>query len=194
MSGKFKHLLVGSLHAMEGTIGGTRGDAHKTARSRGPVSFIGALRYPDWGCRNGPYRMCRHSESAAAGPDRPSAKTQHLASDVIGRWGLGAYHRAEDRARTESITKGQCNMPYVIGAGNEGTVTMLTHDSPTFVEVQIKANQEGRTFIGPGQELGGPDDREVMSYNGRVLILRWTDPEVAGRYGTQVLVRCAPKA
>lgn len=85
-------------------------------------------------------------------------------------------------------------MPYVIGAGNEGTVTMLTHDSPTFVQVQIKANQEGRTFIGPGPELGGPDDREVMSYNGRVLILRWTDPEVAGRYGTQLLVRCAPKA
>lgn len=76
MSGKFKHLLVGT---MEGNIGGTRGDAHKTARSRGPVSFIGALRYPDWGCRNGPYRMCRHSESASAGPDRPSAKTQHLA-------------------------------------------------------------------------------------------------------------------
>lgn len=124
----------------------------------------------------------------------PPPKPSISPSDVIGRWGLGAYHRAEDRARTEAITKGQCNMPYVIGAGNEGTVTMLTHDSPTFVQVQIKANQEGRTFIGPGPELGGPDDREVMSYNGRVLILRWTDPEVAGRYGTQLLVRCAPKA
>jgi hypothetical protein len=127
---------------------------------------------------------------ALAGPlPKPSISPP----DVIGRWGLGAYHREEDRARTEAITRGQCKMPYVIGAGNPSTVMMLTHDSPNFVEVQIKTNQEGKTFIGPGPEPGGPDDREVMSYNGRVLILRWTDPEVAGRYGTQLLVRCAPK-
>ena len=115
-------------------------------------------------------------------------------SDVIGRWGLGAYHREHDRARTEAITRGQCTQPYVISAGNTGTVMMLTHDSPKIVEVQIKANQEGRTFIGPGSQPGGADDREVISYNGRVLTLRWVDPEVAGRYGTQLLVRCAPKA
>ena len=65
---------------------------------------------------------------------------------------------------------------------------MLTHDSPKIVEVQIKANQEGKTFIGPGPEPGGADDREVISYSGRALILRWVDPEVAGRYGTQLLV------
>src|SRR5262245_9309052 len=115
-------------------------------------------------------------------------------SDVIGRWGLGAYHREHDRARTEAITRGQCTQPYVISAGNTGTVMMLTHDSPKIVEVQIKANQEGRTFIGPGSQSGGADDREVISYNGRVLILRWVDPDVAGRYGTQLLVRCTPKA
>ena len=35
-------------------------------------------------------------------------------------------------------------------------------------------------------------DREVVSFDGRVLILRWVDPEVQGRYGTMVYVRCAP--
>jgi hypothetical protein len=115
-------------------------------------------------------------------------------SDVIGRWGLGAYHREQDRARTETIVRSQCTQPYVISAGNPGNVMMLTHDSPKYVEVQIKADQEGRTFIGPGPEPGVADDREVVSYNGRVLILRWVDPEVAGRYGIQLLVRCAPKA
>ncbi len=123
-------------------------------------------------------------------PPQPSISP----SDVIGRWGLGAYHREQDRARTEAVVKGQCTQPYVISAGNPGTVMMLTHDSPKFVEAQIKANQEGRTFIGPGPDPGGADDREVVSYNGRVLILRWVDPEVAGRYGIQLLVRCAPKA
>jgi len=124
----------------------------------------------------------------------PPPKPSISPSDVIGRWGLGAYHREHDRARTETITKGQCTQPYVISAGNANTVMMLTHDNPKIVEVAIKANQEGRTFIGPGPDPGGADDREVISYNGRVLILRWVDPEVAGRYGTQLLVRCAPKA
>jgi hypothetical protein len=124
----------------------------------------------------------------------PPPKPSISPSDVIGRWGLGAYHREEDRARTEAITKGQCKQPYVISAGNGGGLMMLTHDSPNIVEVQIKANQDGRTFIGPGAAPGGQDDREVVSYDGRVLILKWVDPEVAGRYGTQILVRCAPKA
>ena len=32
-----------------------------------------------------------------------------------------------------------------------------------------------------------------MSFDGRVLILRWMDPEVQGRYGTMVYVRCGPE-
>ena len=32
-----------------------------------------------------------------------------------------------------------------------------------------------------------------MSFDGRVLILRWLDPEVQGRYGTMVYVRCPPE-
>ena len=124
----------------------------------------------------------------------PPPKPSISASDVIGRWGLGAFHREEHRARTETITKAHCTQPYVISPGNGASVLMLTHDSPNIVEVKIKANQEGKTFIGPGPEPGGADDREVISYNGRALILRWVDPEVAGRYGTQLLVRCAPTA
>jgi hypothetical protein len=33
-----------------------------------------------------------------------------------------------------------------------------------------------------------------VSFDGRVMILRFTDVEVAGRYGTGVYVRCAPRA
>jgi hypothetical protein len=37
-------------------------------------------------------------------------------------------------------------------------------------------------------------DREIVSFDGRVMLLRFTDPEIAGRYGTGVYVRCAPSA
>jgi len=36
-------------------------------------------------------------------------------------------------------------------------------------------------------------DREVVSFDGRILILRWMDQEVQGRYGTMVYVRCLPE-
>ncbi len=45
-------------------------------------------------------------------------------------------------------------------------------------------------YIGPGADPAGADDREVVNFDGRVMILKWIDPEVAGRYGTMVLVRC----
>ncbi len=122
---------------------------------------------------------------AAAG-GRPSI----AASDIIGRWGLAAYHRDQDRARTEQAAQGQCRQPYVISGGSAGGVMMLNHDSPNIVEHMIKVSADGKTLIGPGDAPNPEDDREVVSFDGRVLILRWVNPEVAGRYGTMVLVRC----
>ena len=55
----------------------------------------------------------------------------------------------------------------------------------------MKGAPGGKTFVGPADtEPGSAQDREVVSFNGRVLILRWMDPEVQGRYGTMVYVRC----
>ena len=72
---------------------------------------------------------------------------------------------------------------------------MLGHDSPQVQDMMIKASADGQTYIGPGPDPGGADDRAVASFDGRVLVLKWVDPEVAGRYGTMVLVRCgAPGA
>ncbi|HET7849423.1 MAG TPA: hypothetical protein VFL51_10235, partial [Pseudolabrys sp.] len=56
-----------------------------------------------------------------------------------------------------------------------------------------KGGPGGKTYIGPEGEPGGVQDREVVSFDGRVLILRWMDPEVQSRYGTMVYVRCGPE-
>jgi hypothetical protein len=61
-------------------------------------------------------------------------------------------------------------------------------------ELQVKGAPGGKNYIGPAGEPGGIQDREVVSFDGRVLITRWVDPEVAGRYGYGIYVRCAPKA
>jgi hypothetical protein len=114
---------------------------------------------------------------------------------LVGRWGLTAYHKEEDRERTVKAAAGQCRNPYVITLGPTGGVMMHLADQSTPSELALKGAPGGKTYVGPSEDPpGGMQDREVVSFDGRVLILRWMDPEVQGRYGTMVYVRCAPQA
>lgn len=113
--------------------------------------------------------------------------------DIVGRWGLAAFHKPEDQERTEAAATNQCRQPYVISLGPTGGVMMHLADQATPEELRLKGAPGNKTFIGPDGEPGGIQDREVMSFNGRVLALRWIDPEVQGRYGTMVYVRCPPE-
>ena len=112
------------------------------------------------------------------------------AEAVVGRWGLASYHRDEDRARTEIAARGQCNKPYEIGRGPSGGVIMHLADQPEAQELALKGAPGGRTFIGPPGEAGGRQDREIVSHDGKTMIMRWVDPEVGARYGTLVFGKC----
>jgi hypothetical protein len=112
------------------------------------------------------------------------------AADLVGSWGLAAYHREEDRVRTEAAARAQCSKPYIIGRGPTGGVIMHLADAAEPRELRLKAGAGGKAYIGlegPAADMG---DREILSFDGRILVLRWIDPEVAGRYGTMVFVRC----
>ena len=110
--------------------------------------------------------------------------------NIVGRWGLTAYHKEEDRARTEAAARGQCKQPYVITLGPSGGVMMHLADQATPTELSLRS-VSGKTYIGPPDgDPGGAQDREVVLFDGRTLILRWMDSEVQGRYGNMVYVRC----
>ncbi len=111
--------------------------------------------------------------------------------DIVGRWGLAAYHKEEDRPRIEAAAAQQCKQPYVISLGPTGGVMMHLADQAQATELRLKGAPGGKTYIGPHDDPpGSPQDREVVAFDGRMLILRWMDPEVQGRYGTMVYVRC----
>ena len=114
-------------------------------------------------------------------------------AEIVGRWGLAAFHKPEDRERTEAAARGQCKQPYVIALGPTGGVIMHLADQPKAEELRLKGGPGGKTYVGPAGEAGGISDRDVISFDGRVLVLRWMDPEVQGRYGTMVYVRCGPE-
>lgn len=139
---------------------------------------------------------------ATSGPQQPEAPQPAPVptlppafppQDIVGRWGLAAYHKPEDRERIEVAAANQCKQPYVITLGPTGGVMMHLADQATPEELRLKGALGGKTYIGPDGEPGGAQDRFVESFDGRVLILRWMDPEVQGRYGTMVYVRCAPE-
>jgi hypothetical protein len=132
--------------------------------------------------------------AVAAPPPEPEIPSTIRASEIVGRWGYASYHKPEDRARTEVAARGGCTRPFVIGQGTSGGVMMLLADSPQVQELRLKGSTSGRNYVGPAGQAGGAQDREIVSFDGRVMVLRYVDPEVNARYGTGVFVRCAPKA
>ncbi len=129
-------------------------------------------------------------EPAVAPEIPPAIKAQ----EIVGRWGFAAYHKPDDRARTEVAARNQCKQPVNIGPGPSGGVMMYLADSDKLEELRLKGAPGNKTFVGPAGEAGGMQDREITSFDGRVMIMRFVDPEVSGRYGTSVYVRCAPRA
>jgi hypothetical protein len=124
----------------------------------------------------------------------PEIPARVRASEIVGRWGYAAYHKPEDRTRTEANARGQCKQPFVIGAGPTGGVMMYLADSAQLQELRLKGTQGGRDYVGPAGQTPGQQDREIVSFDGRVMVLKYVDPEVDGRYGTGIFVRCAPRA
>jgi len=113
------------------------------------------------------------------------------AQNLVGRFGLTAYHNEADRERTITAAANQCRNPYVITMGPTGGVMMHLADQSTPTELALKGAPGNKNYIGPKEDPpGGAQDREVVSFDGRVLTLRWMDPEVQSRYGTMVYVRC----
>jgi hypothetical protein len=128
---------------------------------------------------------------AAPAPEMPATIR---ADEIVGKWGLASFQNPNDRARTEAAAKAQCKQPYVIGAGANGGVIMHLADQATPQELRLKGGPGGKNYIGPPGPAAGEQDREIVSFDGRVLITRFIDKDAATRYGNMVYVRCAPRA
>ncbi len=124
----------------------------------------------------------------------PEMPASIRADELVGKWGLASYQNPNDRARTEVAAKAQCKQPYVIGAGAAGGVIMHLADQATPQELRLKGSPSGKNYIGPAGPPGGDLDREIVSFDGRVLITRFIDKDAATRYGNMVYVRCGPRA
>jgi hypothetical protein len=138
--------------------------------------------------------LCGCQATPPAQTVAPAAFASTIAADALaGRWGLASYQKEADRARTAVAARAQCNKPYIIEKGQSGGVIMHVADDPQPQELFLKGSAEGKTFIGPSGDAGGLSDREIVSFEKDTFVTHWVDPEVAGRYGTMVYVRCNAK-
>ena len=130
-------------------------------------------------------------QEPAIAPEMPASIRP---DEIVGRWGLASYQNPNDRARTEKMAASQCKQPYVIGAGTSGGVIMHLADQATPQELRLKGSPGGKNYIGPAGPVGDPQDREIVSFDGRVLITRFIDKDAGTRYGNMVYVRCGARA
>ena len=150
------------------------------------LAACGSISMPSFSSNNPP-----PPQEPGVAPEMPATIRP---DEIVGRWGLASFQTPADRARTEAAAKAQCKQPYVIGAGSSGGVIMHLADQATPQELRLKGSPSGKNYIGPPGPAGGEQDREIVSFDGRVLITRFTDKDAATRYGNMVYVRCAPRA
>jgi hypothetical protein len=171
-----------------------------TTRTIANLAVIAALTVTLGACGGGSMSLPSFGSSSSApapapepgvGPEVPAT----IRSDeLVGKWGLASYQNPADRARTEKQAQAQCKQPYVIGAGGSGGVVMHLADQATPQELRVKGSQSGKNYIGPPGPPPGEQDREIVSFDGRVLVTRFVDKDAATRYGNMVYVRCGPRA
>ena len=137
------------------------------------------------------------SSQPAVAPEpgvEPEVPATIRSEELVGKWGLASYQNPADRARTEKQAAAQCKQPYTIGAGQSGGVVMHLADQATPQELRLKGSPSGKNYIGPAGPTPGEQDREIVSFDGRVMITRFVDKDAGVRYGNMVYVRCAPRA
>ena len=137
------------------------------------------------GCTRGSQQAALEEPGAA--PETPATIR---ADQIVGRWGVASYQDPKDRTRVEAAAKAQCKLPYVITAGASGGVVMHLADEAAPQDLRLKGGPGGKNYIGPPGPAGGEKDREVVSVDSRLLIMRFVDPDAAKRYGNMVYVRC----
>ena len=167
----------------------------RNARAAGNLAIASALTIFLGGC--GSMSLPSFSSSPTAAPEpgvAPEMPATIRSDEIVGRWGLASFQNPADRARTEAAARAQCKQPYVIGAGSSGGVIMHLADQATPQELRLKGSPSGKNYIGPPGPAGGEQDREIVSFDGRVLVTRFTDKDAATRYGNMVYVRCGAKA
>jgi hypothetical protein len=107
------------------------------------------------------------------------------AQDLIGRWGVAAYWKAEDAAKVQAAARSACSQPYSIARGPNGGAVMFESFEGRPREMQVGGGRI-TPFSGGGERLA----KEITAWTGSMLVFNYIDEEAKRKYGNMVFVRC----
>lgn len=142
------------------------------------------------GCSWNPIEAVSTAPAPQAPPPVVAAPAAFSVDRLIGNWGVASYRDEKDRARTETQARAACKQPYVITKGPTDGVIMYVADDTTPHELTLKGAAGGKTYLGFAGPPGDDQDREILSFNDKMFIARYVDPDTNNRYGTLVYARC----
>lgn len=134
---------------------------------------------------------CSSTRTEVASPSVGKIAPAYSIDGFVGRWGVASYRLEKDRARTETMARTQCRLPYVITKGPSDGVMMHVADDTKLYELALKGSKEGKTYLGFDAPPGDEQDREIVSFSGKIIVMQYANPETHARYGTFVYTRCA---
>jgi hypothetical protein len=106
-------------------------------------------------------------------------------ADLVGRWGVAAYWNDSDAQRITAQARGFCNQPYTITAGRNGGAMMFE----AFEGRQREFTVSGGRIV-PADGSNPRLVKNIVSWNGQVLVFRYADEEAGRKYGNMVFARC----
>lgn len=134
---------------------------------------------------------CSSTRNESVTPALGKVASSYPVEGLVGRWGVASYRNEKDRSRTEAMARVQCRLPYVITKGPTDGVMMHVADDATLYELTLKGSNEGKTYLGFDTPPVDAQDREILSFSEKLIVMQYANPETHARYGTFVYTRCA---
>jgi hypothetical protein len=104
--------------------------------------------------------------------------------DLVGRWGVAAYWKAEDAAKIQAAARSACSQPYSITRGPTGGVMMFESFEGRPREMMVRGSQ---IVAASGDSR---QTKDITSWNGSTMVFNYVDEEAKRKYGNVVFVRC----
>jgi len=130
-------------------------------------------------------------QEPGVGPEMPATLR---ADEIVGRWGPCVV--SESQRPCAHRSRGAVSVQTALRDRRRFFRGVIMHlaDQATPQELRLKGSPGGKNYIGPPGPAGGEQDREIISFDGRVLVTRFIDKDAATRYGNMVYVRCGARA
>jgi len=115
------------------------------------------------------------------------------ADEIVGRWALHRF-RIPTTARAPKPRRGLSASSLTSSAPVLPVASSCIWLTRRPRRAAAEGSPSGKNYIGPPGPAGGEQDREIISFDGRVLVTRFIDKDAATRYGNMVYVRCGARA